>query len=144
MSDKTIVWVHGDNLNPYGPALQAHPDAPALFVFDEALLASWRISLKRLLFMYECLLELPVVIRRGDLVAEIVAFAQAHGVTAVATAPSPSPRFAAICRRLEAAGLTVTIHEAPPFLTHEPHFDLKRFSRYWRQAQKYAFEETTG
>ena len=29
----TIVWVHGDCLNPNNPALKAYPNAQAIFVF---------------------------------------------------------------------------------------------------------------
>lgn len=134
----TIIWIHGDNLHPNGPALRANPGAPAVWVWDEALLREWRISLKRVVFMYECLLELPVSIRRGQIVAEIVAFAGEQGATQIATAASPSPRFAAICRKLEQAGLQVTVYDPEPFVAYNGRFDLKRFSRYWRVAQKYA------
>lgn len=129
-------------MRPNGPALAAHPGAPAIWVWDDALLAAWHISLKRILFMYECLLELPVSIRRGRMVAELLAFAQEQGATQVATAASPSPRFAAICRELEQAGLTVLVYEEEPFVAYNGRFDLQRFSRYWRVAQKYALSST--
>lgn len=144
MHDNTIVWVHGDNLNPHGPALAAHPQAPALWVWDDALLREWRISLKRVVFIYECLLELPVAMRRGEMVAEIAAFAAEHNAKHVATAASPSPRFAAICDRLEKAGLVVPVYAAEPFVPENGRFDLRRFSRYWRVAQKYALHQTPG
>jgi hypothetical protein len=67
---RPIVWIHGDCLSPYGPALTAYPGAPAIWVWDDALLEEWRISLKRIVFIYECLLDLPVVIRRGDVATE--------------------------------------------------------------------------
>jgi hypothetical protein len=140
MSHNVIVWVHGDNLNPHGPALAAYPDAPAIWVWDEALLAQWRISLKRVLFIYECLLELPVVIRRGQMVNELARFAAAQGAATIATADSPSPRFRAICERLRQAGFEVEVHAERPFLDYNGRLDLQRFSRYWRVAQKYAFD----
>ena len=142
MTNNTVTWVHGDCLSPYGPTLTAYPDAPAVWVWDEELLAAWRISLKRIVFMYECLLELPVVLRRGEMAAEIATFAREHGATTVATAGSPSPRFTQICRRLEAEGFQVEVHPVAPFLAEEADFDLKRFSRYWRKAKKLAFDPT--
>lgn len=69
-----IVWVHGDCLSPFNPALQAYPDAPRIWVWDEELLEEWQLSLKRIAFIYECLLELPVVMRRGDVASEVNAF----------------------------------------------------------------------
>lgn len=141
MVEKTVVWVHGDCLNPQGPALTAYPDAPTVWVWDEALLTEWQISLKRVVFIYECLLELPVTIMRGDVVKELVAFAHAHQAQKIAVAHSPSPKFEEIRQALEAEGLTVEVLEERPFVSLPQPPDLKRFSRYWRQAQKYAFNE---
>lgn len=134
-----IVWVHGDCLSPHGPALSLYPDAPALWVWDEALLAEWRISLKRITFIYECLLELPVTIRRGDVAEQVARFAREHDATTIATAAGPSPRFATICDRLEQEGFTVEVLPVEPFVDYDGPFDLKRFSRYWRTAKKHAF-----
>lgn len=138
----TIVWVHGDNLNPGGPAPAAYPGAPAIWVWDDELLRAWRISLKRVVFIYECLLELPVVIRRGDVAGEIGRFAAEHGATRVATAGSPSPRFAAVCAKLRAAGLAVEVLEEPPFVAAGRPLDLKRFSRYWAVARSSALRRS--
>ena len=139
--EKPIVWVHGDCLSPKNPALQTYPDAPAIWVWDEKLLEEWQISLKRIVFIYECLLELPVTIRRGDVAAEVVAFAKEHGADGVATVDSPSPRFETICDDIEAASLLeVEVLSPEPFVKYDGYIDLKRFSRYWRVAQQYVFE----
>jgi hypothetical protein len=139
MSEKVIVWVHGDCLSPDNPALQAYPDAPALWVWDDVLLDEWQISLKRIVFIYECLLELPVTIRRGDLVAELREFAVEHGAARIVTAESPSPRFRAICQNLRNT-LPVEMLPVEPFIDYNGKIDLKRFSRYWQVAQRYAFD----
>lgn len=134
---KQVVWIHGDCLSPYGPALEQAPDAPALFVWDDALLAEWQISLKRIVFIYECLLSLPVTIRRGDVAEQLAAFVQEHEADTVVTTESPSPRFAQICTDLRARGLTVEILDIEPFVVILEAVDLKRFSRYWRKAIKH-------
>ncbi len=139
--EKPIVWVHGDCLSPKNPALQTYPNAPAIWVWDEKLLEEWQISLKRIVFIYECLLELPVTIRRGDVAAEVVAFAKEHGADGVATVDSPSPRFETICDDIEAASsLELEVRSPKPFVNYNGYIDLKRFSRYWRVAQQYVFE----
>ncbi len=132
----SIVWVHGDALSPYNPALRAHPAVPALFVFDDQLLEEYAISLKRIMFIYECLLELPVSIRRGDVAAEVLAFAAEHRAAQVITTPSPSPRFEAIVRTIERVLPVIQVADEP-FLDYDGFLDLKRFSRYWRTAQRY-------
>jgi hypothetical protein len=139
--EKPIVWVHGDCLSPKNPALQEYPDAPAIWVWDDALLEEWNISLKRIVFIYECLLELPVTIRRGDVVKEVVAFAQEHGADGVVTVESPSPRFEMICNAIQdTSSLEVEVCLPEPFVNYDGYIDLKRFSRYWRVAQQYVFK----
>jgi hypothetical protein len=136
---KPVIWVHGDCLNPHNPAFRAHPGVPALFVWDEALLEEWNISLKRIVFIYECLLELPVTIRRGDVAAELRTFVAEHGADSVVTIESPSPRFREIVQRLRPA-FPVDVLPLEPFIDYEGEIDLARFSRYWQVARRYAFD----
>ncbi|MEG4011413.1 MULTISPECIES: hypothetical protein [unclassified Microcoleus] len=133
-----IIWLHGDCLSPQGPAFQTHPDAPAIWVWDDALIDEWQLSLKRMVFIYECLLELPVVIRRGNVAAEVIAFAQESGANQVVTTESPSPRFQDICQEIRSS-LPVEVLPPEAFVRYDGYIDLKRFSRYWRVAEKYVF-----
>lgn len=138
MNSSPIIWVHGDCLSPHHPGLQKYPNAPAIWVWDDALLEEWQISLKRIVFIYECLLELPVVIRRGDVATEVVAFAKEHHADVVITTESPSPRFDKICSKIEEC-VPVEVLAVAPFLEYDGYIDLKRFSRYWKVAERYIF-----
>ena len=142
-----ILWIHGEALGPANPALLAHPGRPAVFVFDEALLAGESptthdpaatqpqpVSLKRIAFLYECLLELPVSLRRGDVAAEVLQFARAHGADGIITSAATDPRMLAIARQLEAE-LPLQVLPVEPFVPLSDPVDLRRFSRYWRQAE---------
>jgi len=136
----TIVWIHADNLSPENPVLRAAPGAPAIFVWDDELLLDWRISLKRIVFIYECLLELPVTIRRGDVARELVEFAHAHYANRILTAASPRPRHREICRRvagLMPKGSRLEVLDEEPFVAYEGKIDLKRFSRYWNTVKRH-------
>ena len=142
MSETSIVWLHADNLNPKSPALTVAPDSPAVFVWDDELLAQWRISLKRIVFIYECLLELPVTIRRGDVAQEVAQFASEHNANRIYTNESPSPRHRMLCQSIVdqlPKGTRLSVLNAPPFadVTLRDK-DLKRFSRYWRVAKSRA------
>ena len=68
--DPDAVWLTAESLGDDDPALRAHPALPAVFVFDAALLARWRLSGKRLVFLAETLADLaerrPVEVLRGD------------------------------------------------------------------------------
>jgi len=137
-SHPVLVWVHGDSLSPTNPALLAYPDAPAVWVWDEELLRQWRISRKRIVFIYECLLELPVEIRRGHVVQELTQAMHAHGAKRLVTTHSPSPRFKQIVQELSRQ-FTLEILPIPPLVPPQPHLDLKRFSRYWKGIEKYIY-----
>jgi hypothetical protein len=136
--NRPMVWIHGDALSPAHPVWQGRAGAPALFVWDDALLREWRISLKRVAFIYECLLELPVEIRRGDVAAEVLQFARQHGADGIVTPASPSPRFRLMCAALRQS-IPVQVVEDVPFLDYDGPLDLQRFSRYWRVASRHAF-----
>lgn len=144
-----ILWIHAEALGPANPALQAHPGRPAVFVFDAELLAgrcsttgdpaetgSEPVSLKRICFLYECLLELPVTLRCGDVAAEVLAFAARHGADGVVTTEATDPHFSAIAERI-AGVLPLVVLPVPSFVPDGPGqpWELGRFGRYWRRAE---------
>jgi hypothetical protein len=129
-----IVWIHGDALRPSNPALITYPDAPAVFVWDDELLTKYGLSFKRIVFMYEALLELPVTIYRGNVVEHVTAFARLHNADTIVTSGTPAPRFAAICQQLRRTH-TVEILAEPAFVDVPASTDVKRFSRYWQVAK---------
>lgn len=67
------VWLTAESMGDDDPALVANPTLPAVFVFDDALLARLGLSGMRLAFMVETLAELAthraVEVWRGDPVA---------------------------------------------------------------------------
>lgn len=149
-----ILWIHGEALGLANPALQAHPGRPALFVFDGELLSgrcstsgdpsassTEPVSLKRIGFIYECLLELPVTLRRGDIAHEVLAFARRHGADGVVTSEATDPRFGRLVERI-ASELPVNLLPVSSFVPEGPDQpqNLDRFSRYWRQAEPLVWE----
>ena len=143
VGDRPLLWVHTDGLNPEWPAFREHPNSPSVFVWDTAWLAAEQITLKRVVFIAECLREMPpaLAIHAGDPASEILAAARAHGSTHVLALRTPDPR-------LQAAALTVRQHlpvvwlDPPAFAAGVREGDLKRFSRYWQRAQSSALHPT--
>lgn len=142
------VWLHGDSLSPYDAALQAYPAAPVLFVFDEPLLTShYRLTFKRLFFMYECVVDLyeripnPVKeLRRGKVVEELADFCRVHGATQIAVTETYAPRYRQFVRRLEERGLTVRQFPKPKLAPyHGP--PPKRFMAFWKKIERAAFRD---
>ena len=113
-----LVWLTAESLGTSDPALQAHPDLPAVFVLDEPLLARLRLSGKRLVFLAETLAELGVEVRLGDPVVELA------GVPLAATfAPVPGWR-----RR--AAYLDLAVLHPWPWLRRPGAGSLRSFSAW--------------
>ena len=142
---RPLIWVHGEALGPANPALRTHPEAPALFVFDAELIEGRTattggepLAPGRLHFLRECLAELPVTVREGDVASELLAAAAAAGADGIVTSQAVDPRFGVIANRL-AAALPLQLLEPEPFvdlpLTGAGTPDLRRFSRYWRRAE---------
>ena len=129
-----IVWVHEEALGPANPALEDWPEMPALFVFDQTWIKQQRISRKRLGFLYECCLELPVTIRKGDVVKEVLAFAHRHGADGVVTSGAVDPRLNRIAASIDRE-LPLWILDGEPFVDLPRPPRLGRFSRYWREAE---------
>jgi deoxyribodipyrimidine photo-lyase len=106
------VWLTAESLGDADPALAAHPDLPAVFVFDEPLLARLRLSGKRLVFLAETLADLatrrPVAVHRGEVPGEL-------GARAVAVTFAPVPGF----RARAAAVAPAVVH--PWRWLHRPH-----------------------
>ena len=134
-----ILWIHDEALGPANPALRAWPEAPALFVFDSDWIRTERISRKRLGFLYEAALELPVTLRKGDVAAEVLAFAQRHGADGVVSSTAVNPRLQRIAQVIEAE-LPLQELEPDPFVDMPRPPRLGRFSRYWREAEPVVWE----
>ena len=136
---RPILWIHDEALGPANPALRAWPQAPALFVFDTDWIRANRISRKRLGFLYEAALDLPVTLRKGDVAAEVLAFAQRHGADGVVTSAAVDPRLQRIADAIESE-LPLEELEPDAFVDLPRPPRLGRFSRYWREAESVVWE----
>ena len=136
---RPILWIHDEALGPANPALRAWPEAPALFVFDSDWIRINNISRKRLGFLYEAALELPVTLRKGDVATEVLAFARRHGADGVVTSTAVDPRLQRVAAAIEAE-LPLQELEADAFVELSRPPQLGRFSRYWREAEPVVWE----
>ena len=131
---RPILWIHEEALGPANPALRAWPDAPALFVFDAHWIEANRISRKRLGFLYEAALDLPLTLRKGDVASEVLAFARRHEADGVVTSAAVDPRLERIGAAIDAE-LPLELLDPEPFVELPRPPRLGRFSRYWREAE---------
>ena len=139
---RPLVWLTLDSAAATSPAAAAHPDAPRLFVVDRQWLAEERPSLGRLLFLCECLADVPgLEVRVGDPATIVPARAAALGCDAVAVADSPCPRVRSTAASI-AATLPVHVATWPSFCDPSRVDDLGRFSRYWQKVSRSALRPT--
>jgi len=141
---RPLVWLALDSAADTSPAAAAHPDAPRLFVIDPAWLADERPTIKRLVFLFECLADVAEVEVRVGPPGEIVPIrAAALGCDGVVLAETPCPRVRHAAEAI-AAVLPVSVHDWPPFGDQLRVRDLGRFSRYWQQMARSAMEPGAG
>ncbi|MCX6597910.1 MAG: hypothetical protein NTV70_16255 [Acidobacteria bacterium] len=122
-----LAWMHPDCLS----ADWLPPGSRAFFVFDDDYLAACGWGLKRIMFVYETLLELPVEIYRGSTVQLLAELAADEGVVTVDT---PDPWLLARIAELRER-VAVDVIPPPVFVELKGHVNLQRFSRYWSKAE---------
>lgn len=129
----TIQWMHFDALN----ADWLDPAAPVAYIFDDAHLNSAGWGLKRILFVYETLLELSRVdLYRGSTVEILAALG-----SPVISVDSPDPWLRQQFEVLRSRGVELQILPAPVFVELPPRTDLRRFARYWKKAEPLLFPD---
>ena len=141
MSKQPLIWVHDDALGPDQPIFRHYADAPAIYVFDDQLIDYRGYGIKRLGFITECLGDLDVTTYRGDTASCLLAMADHYGADTIAMMETPCPKLKEITIDLRQQ-ISVEVVENTVFVDLEKEPDLKRFSRYWRQAQKSALQST--
>lgn len=136
---RPVLWVHEEALGPRNPALLENPDSPAIFVFDARWINEPCISRKRLGFLYESALDLPITLRKGDVAKEVIAFAERHDADGVVSSLPVDPRLERIAASIE-KHCQLELLEPEPFVTMPRPPRLGRFSRYWREAESVVWE----
>lgn len=137
-----LVWLTLDSVAATSPAIAAHPAAPRVFVVDDRWLAGERPALKRLVFLWESLADVPgIEIHVGDPGEILPARAAALGCDGLAVADTSCPRIRAAAD-VVACSLPVAVHEWPAFCDRARVTDLGRFSRYWQKVSRSAMQPT--
>lgn len=136
-----LLWIHTDSLNPASPMLAAHPGSAAVFIWDLEWLTGSRISLKRIVFLAECLRDMPgtLDLRVGDPASELLAAARAAKADYILVQRTPDPRLRAAANAVRGQ-FPLVWYDPPAFAEAPQPFDLKRFSRYWQRAQTTAMQ----
>ena len=111
-------------------------------MIDPAWLAAERPTLKRLIFLFECLADVPgLSIAVGDPRTLVPAATRAAACDGVAVADTPCPRVRHAARAV-AAGMPLAVHDWPRLCDAARVDDLGRFSRFWNRVRSTAMRPT--
>lgn len=127
-----LLWIHSDSLTR-----GVLPAAiPAVFVFDDEQIEYEEWTLKRVAFLFECLLEIPNLnIHRGPAAQILAGELAAQRCSHIVTVDSPDPWIRATIRTLQQIA-HVEVLSAPGFVDVPGRpLDLKRFARYWKRVE---------
>ena len=129
-----LIMLHPEALRSTHPVFKAAPtDTTAIFVWDDAYLRAANYSLKRLIFIYETLCELPITILHGTM-DEVV---KTYVPSTLYVPATHNPLLAAEIGRLaHLAPLQLVADE--PFVMMQFKGELRRFFPYWKKAESKA------
>ncbi len=138
--NQPLIWLHEEALRVTHPVFRAAPEGTrAIYVWDDEYLRQLDYSLKRLVFMYETLCELPVEILRGDTVSIIKQIAPSILYIPATT----KPHIEATISKIKSVANVEMIPDEN-FVTIAKAADVRRFFPYWNIAQKTAFQKNGG
>ena len=133
MSDK-VVWLHEKALSVEHAFLnQLNPETRLIHVWDDEYYQRRNYSLKRLVFIYETLCDLPVDIIAGNTVD---VFKKLHP-RQVLTPYTADSEVKHLMDKLSEAVPVKMIHDHE-FVDIEKDLNLKRFFRFWNKAKQSA------
>jgi hypothetical protein len=130
-----LIWLHEEALRATHPVFEAAPEGTkCIFIWDDEYLTKANYSLKRLVFIYEALCELPVDIIKGQTVPLIKQLEPSK--LYVPTTNNPL-----LLETVKSLASVVSLESVPDevFVPKDKSKTSSRFFQYWKQAQKTAF-----
>lgn len=130
-----LVWLHEEALRLTHPVFKAAPAGiRTVYVWDDAYFKTAGYTLKRLIFIYETLCELPVDIIHADTRGTIAELAP----STLYLPATNNPLLVAVIDSFRAiAPLKIVADE--PFAVIKKPTEFRRFFQYWNKAEKTAF-----
>ena len=133
--NKQLIWLHEKALGHSHPILQnINPKTKIVHVWDEMYYRQRSYSLKRLVFIYENLCELPVEIIMGNTI-EVLRSYEPDNIIVPHTADTV---IQGLCDELS-GHVNLEFIEEKKFAPMEKSYKFKRFFKYWKEAKKTAF-----
>ena len=134
-----LLYIHEKGLGDNQPIFsRMTADSKALFIWDDDYFKKRNYSLKRLVFIYETLISMPVEIVHGKTSEIVKEIAPKKVITTYTTDPELRRLIREMSKELE---LEFVYPDA--FVHIDDKFDFTRFFKYWNKAKKTAFQVKT-
>ena len=138
---RPVIWVHEDALSQSHPVFSAAKNAKAaIFIWDNEYFKSQDYTVKRLLFIYECLLDMDVSIIEGNSLDILSDFCEG----AIYMADTPNPYFLDIVEKMRERKSNVILVPDEPFSQMPTDTDMERFFRFWNKGRKSMMKTNAG
>ena len=133
-----LIWLHEKALGLNHPLItNKRADTKIVHVWDDNYYKSRSYSLKRLVFIYECLCDSPAEIVRGDTI-EVLRSLDINTITVPFT---PDTIITNLTNGLsDFANLKILKDDT--FCDFDSALEVKRFFKYWNIAKKTAFKKS--
>lgn len=135
-----LILLHQNCLSTQHPVFSEALNSQAVFIWDNDYFKKEAYSLKRLVFIYESLLELPVEIYQGSTLEVVEVLIQQHGSKKLWLAETPD---AWLKQQLAMLTAKVELCWVPdkPFVELEQK-EYTRFFKYWNKAKRQLLNDT--
>ncbi len=130
---RSVIWIHEDALSRTHPVFTAaSDDSEAVFIWDAADLERRGYSFKKLVFIYECLLDMNVEIIEGRTTDILRSYCE-EGYSVYFAEPRNPELLHLIAPLRDYRNVIMIKRERLGNVEVTP--DMKRFFRYWNKAK---------
>jgi hypothetical protein len=138
--NQPLIWLHEEALRITHPVFTSAPAGTrAVFIWDDDYLQKLGYSLKRLVFIYETLCELPVDIFYGETVRVVSDLAPSK----VYIPSSHKPHLVSLINAFKSV-VEVEVSPDEAFAQVAMTAEVKRFFKYWKMAETTALRKNGG
>lgn len=132
---QAIIWLHDEALRITHPVFSAAPeDTKAIFIWNDQYFRQQNFSLKRLVFIYETLCDLPIKIISGNTLDVLKQLEPS-----IIYIPYTNNNFVKNIVHQLSGLVKIKMIEDESFVVLPKKLNFKRFFKYWNSAQKTTF-----
>jgi len=138
-SPQNFIWIHENAMSVNHPVFKAAGgNAHAFFIWDKGYFEQNAYSLKRLTFLYETLIDMPITVYAGDTATTLRHLCENQDDNSILYVPeTPDAYVLKVIDKIQ-LDISVQIIQDKPFIEVSDDVDMARFFRFWNRSRKSA------